>query len=142
MRRIRCVPGIAALIALTFASAPLHAQALEAQAVEAQAPAALALAPASGASASAHAAAAPAIGPTFGAARLGIATDDAGALASGEHPAVNREASHIGRREGRALAIVGGAAVLAGVLIGDTGGTVIAIGGAAVGLYGLYEWQR
>ena len=48
----------------------------------------------------------------------------------------------MGRREGRVLAIVGGAAVIAGVLIGDTGGTVIAISGAAIGLYGLYIWQR
>ena len=48
----------------------------------------------------------------------------------------------MGRREGRVFALVGGAAVIAGVLIGDDVGTVMAIGGAGLGLYGLYIWQR
>lgn len=47
-----------------------------------------------------------------------------------------------GRREGRTLAIVGGAALLAGALIGETPGTLMMVGGAGVGLYGLYRWQR
>jgi len=84
-------------------------------------------------------AAAPAasLAPTLSAVRFGItdATDQPTAL----NPAAARA---MGRREGRVLAIVGGAAVIAGVLIGDTGGTVIAISGAAIGLYGLYIWQR
>jgi hypothetical protein len=74
--------------------------------------------------------------PSMGAVRFGI-TD-----ATDEPTAVNASAARMGRREGRVLAIVGGAAVIAGVLIGDTGGTVIAISGAAIGLYGLYIWQR
>lgn len=37
-----------------------------------------------------------------------------------------------------ALMIVGGAAFLAGAVIGGDAGTVIMIGGAAIGLYGLY----
>jgi hypothetical protein len=37
-----------------------------------------------------------------------------------------------------ALMIVGGAAFLAGAVIGGDAGTIIMIGGAAVGLYGLY----
>lgn len=41
-----------------------------------------------------------------------------------------------------ALMIVGGAAFLAGAVIGGDAGTIIMIGGAAVGLYGLYIWQR
>jgi hypothetical protein len=36
------------------------------------------------------------------------------------------------------LMIFGGAALLTGVLIGNDAGTVIAVGGAVVGLYGLY----
>ncbi len=32
--------------------------------------------------------------------------------------------------------------MIAGVLIGGDAGTVIAIGGAGMGLYGLYIWQR
>jgi hypothetical protein len=55
---------------------------------------------------------------------------------------VNASAARMGRREGRALALVGGAAVIAGILIGDDAGTIIAIGGAGIGLYGLYVWQR
>ncbi|MGQ0538655.1 MAG: hypothetical protein ACT4R6_06890 [Gemmatimonadaceae bacterium] len=46
------------------------------------------------------------------------------------------------QRDGRVLMIVGGAAFLAGLLIGDDVGTAIAVGGAAVGLYGLYLWAQ
>ena len=74
--------------------------------------------------------------PTLAGTRLGFSTDNQAPLA------VNASASRMGRREGRAFALVGGAAVIAGVLIGDDAGTVIAIGGAAIGLYGLYIWQR
>jgi hypothetical protein len=77
------------------------------------------------------------LAPTMSAVRFGI-TD-----VSDQPTAVNATAARaMGRREGRVLAIVGGAAVITGILIGDTGGTVIAIGGAAIGLYGLYIWQR
>ena len=47
-------------------------------------------------------------------------------------------ASRSGR--GQALAIVGGAAFLGGLLIGDDAGTAIAIGGLAMGIYGLWLW--
>jgi hypothetical protein len=76
------------------------------------------------------------LGPTLAAARVGFSDDY-------EQPTeVNAAASKMGKREGRALALVGGAAVIAGLLIGDDAGTVIAIGGAGLGLYGLYVWQR
>lgn len=42
----------------------------------------------------------------------------------------------------KALMIVGGAAFLAGALIGDTAGTAIMIGGAGIGLYGLYLYLQ
>ncbi len=45
-------------------------------------------------------------------------------------------------RRGVPLMIVGGAAFLAGLIIGDDVGTAIAVGGAAVGLYGLYIWAQ
>lgn len=41
---------------------------------------------------------------------------------------------------GQALAIVGGAAFLGGIIIGDSAGTVIAVGGLGVGVYGLWLW--
>ena len=75
-------------------------------------------------------------GPTLAAERLGYSNDF-------EQPTtVNAAAKRMAKREGRALALVGGAAVIAGLLIGDDAGTVIAIGGAGLGLYGLYVWQR
>ena len=40
------------------------------------------------------------------------------------------------------LMIVGGAAFLAGAIIGDDAGTVMMVGGAGVGLYGLYLYLR
>lgn len=41
-----------------------------------------------------------------------------------------------------ALMIVGGAALVAGLLIGDDAGALLAVGGAVVGLYGLYQYVR
>ncbi len=44
--------------------------------------------------------------------------------------------------EGVALMAVGGAGLVAGLLIGNGAGTAVAIGGLAVGLVGLYEYIR
>ena len=41
-----------------------------------------------------------------------------------------------------ALMIVGGAALVTGLIIGGDVGTLFAVGGAAVGLYGLYQYLR
>jgi hypothetical protein len=41
-----------------------------------------------------------------------------------------------------ALMVVGGAALLTGLIIGGGAGTAIAVGGAVVGLYGLYEFLQ
>jgi len=41
-----------------------------------------------------------------------------------------------------ALVLVGAAGVVVGALVGDTEGTVIAVGGAVIGLYGLYRMLR
>jgi hypothetical protein len=38
--------------------------------------------------------------------------------------------------------IVGGAAFVGGLLIGGTGGTVLAVGGVAVGAYGVYLYTQ
>ena len=43
---------------------------------------------------------------------------------------------------GQTLMIVGGAAFVAGALIGDDAGAVVMIGGAVVGLYGLYLYLQ
>jgi len=47
-------------------------------------------------------------------------------------------ASGGGLDNGEKLMIIGGAALIAGAIIGNTAGTIIMIGGAGVGLYGLY----
>jgi hypothetical protein len=80
--------------------------------------------------------ASPSFGPTLASAHVSLAAEDAAPLE------MNAAARRMGRREGRVFALVGGAAVIAGVLIGGDAGTVIAIGGAGLGLYGLYVWQR
>lgn len=41
-----------------------------------------------------------------------------------------------------AMMIAGGAAVIVGLVIGDDVGTLIAVGGAVVGLYGLYMYLK
>lgn len=43
-------------------------------------------------------------------------------------------------RTNTALMIVGAAAVVLGAAIGDEAGTVLIIGGAGIGLFGLYRW--
>lgn len=44
--------------------------------------------------------------------------------------------------QGAALMVVGGAALIGGLLIGGSGGDAVAIGGLAVGLIGLYQFVR
>lgn len=41
-------------------------------------------------------------------------------------------------RRGKTLMIVGGAMFIAGAIIGDDAGTIVMLGGAGIGLYGLY----
>lgn len=45
-------------------------------------------------------------------------------------------------RRSESLMIVGGAIFLAGAIIGDDAGTIIMIGGAAIGIYGLYLYLQ
>lgn len=64
-------------------------------------------------------------------------------LASAErttHPAVVQQRRGMGR--GQVLMIVGGAAFLAGAIIGDDAGTIMMIGGAGIGLWGLYLYLQ
>lgn len=137
------------LVGLTLACAPLAAASAQlgsstvAFAAGAPAPTLPAPAPAPATDpATAPAAAAPA-GPV-------AATTVAGAtrarltLDSRQQAATARLAAEPGPRLGRspALMIVGGAALVAGLLIGDGAGDAIAIGGAVVGLVGLYQYLR
>lgn len=55
--------------------------------------------------------------------------------ARGAPPVIQRRSSN---RNSVALMIVGGAALVVGAVIGNDAGTLVMLGGAAVGLYGLY----
>ena len=50
--------------------------------------------------------------------------------------------TRLGLGQARALMIVGFAAVVIGLLMDNDPGTLIAVGGAVVGLYGLYHYLR
>jgi len=50
--------------------------------------------------------------------------------------------THANMGQAKALMIVGAAAFVAGAIIGDTPGTIIMVGGAAVGLVGLYQYLQ
>lgn len=79
----------------------------------------------------------PSAGPTVASATLGYSNV---ADASTEMT-WNSQASS-SKSTGRVLAIVGGAAVIGGLLIGDDAGTAIAVGGLVMGLIGLYMWLK
>ena len=46
------------------------------------------------------------------------------------------------RAPGATLMIIGGAAIVAGILVGDSGGTVLILGGIGLGAYGFYLYNR
>ena len=79
-----------------------------------------------------------AAGPTLANATVGVRRADAASTASAA-PAAPRSG---GRSNGQALMIVGGAAVLTGIVIGNGAGYAISIAGAVIGLYGLYEYLQ
>lgn len=70
----------------------------------------------------------------------------ASAIAARAEQRENREAAvamiQSRDRRGTTLMMVGGAAFLAGLLIGDDAGAAVAVGGALVGLYGLYIYMQ
>jgi hypothetical protein len=74
--------------------------------------------------------------PMVAATRLGFSAEDHAPLT------VNASAARMEPREGKAAAIVGAAVVVIGLVVGGDSGTLIAIGGAGLGLFGLYIWQR
>ena len=49
---------------------------------------------------------------------------------------------HVGAGKNAALMIVGAAGIVTGAVVGGGAGTAIALGGAAVGLYGLYRFMK
>lgn len=85
---------------------------------------------------------APQVGPTVAAAAVAVrATSPEVSARSGVAEALQQE-ERLGHGRNVALMIVGGAAVVAGLLIGDDAGALLAVGGAVVGLYGLFQYVR
>ena len=78
-----------------------------------------------------------AAGPTLTNAAIGARHVDA-TVAAKAAPAAPRG----GRSNGQALMIVGGAAILTGIVVGNNAGYAISIAGAVIGLYGLYEYLQ
>ncbi len=76
------------------------------------------------------------LAPTLAATHFGFSADDQAPLT------VNASAARMGAREGRAALIVGGVVVGLGLVVGGDTGTIIAVGGAGLALFGLYIWQR
>lgn len=76
---------------------------------------------------------APSSGPTMHAARL---SPRLASTTSKDANAMRRPS----RGSGVGLMILGGAALVTGLIIGGSAGTVIAVGGAIIGLYGLYVY--
>jgi hypothetical protein len=77
-------------------------------------------------------------GPSREAATAGIRAVPESATTLSAAPA--RQQGSFGRSE--TLMIVGGAAFVAGLIIGDDAGTVVMVTGAAIGLYGLYLYLQ
>ena len=76
-----------------------------------------------------------------GASRLGLR---AGVHSPVEAPSMRPliAPNRAGLGQSRAMMIVGGAAVIVGAVIGGTPGTLFMVGGAVVGLIGLYEYLQ
>ena len=81
---------------------------------------------------------APALGPQRDAAIAGVRVTDASRDQSSLAVAAPAVAKPGQRTRGTSLMILGTAAFVAGLLIGKDVGTGMAVGGALVGLYGLY----
>jgi hypothetical protein len=77
-------------------------------------------------------------GPTIQAAAVGLRVESAKVDASSKVTLAPLVRRHQGQDV--ALMAVGVGAMIAGALIGDTPGTIIIIGGAAMALFGLYHY--
>ena len=77
-------------------------------------------------------------GPTIQAAAVGFRTADTQVNASTKMTAAPVIRRHAGQDV--ALMAVGVGAMIVGAIVGDTAGTIIVIGGAAMALFGLYHY--
>lgn len=78
-----------------------------------------------------------AAGPRLDAVRLGVEPVEVNAEAAGSAAMLQQ-----GMGQSMALMVVGGAALVTGLVIGGDAGTILALGGAVIGLIGLYHYLR
>ena len=78
-------------------------------------------------------------GPTMNSLAVGAHRLDSSLPAASEQAAQRRGA---GLAQSEAMMIVGGAAILVGAIVGGDPGRIIMIGGAVVGLVGLYKYLQ
>ena len=93
-------------------------------------------------SAAAAAMAAEAAAPALAATSVGVRSRTLSVASAAEREAAAAQAARAGFTQSQVLMIVGGAAFLTGAIIGDDAGTIVMLGGAAVGLYGLYLYLQ
>jgi hypothetical protein len=63
-------------------------------------------------------------------------------VAAATHAPAAAMQARAGLQQSQVLMIVGGSALVVGILIGDDAGQILALGGAVVGLYGLYQYLK
>lgn len=80
----------------------------------------------------------PSAGPTNAASTVGIRAP----VAQRSNANAAAADAHVGAGQNIALMVVGGAALIIGAAIGDTAGILLAVGGAIVFLYGLYNFVQ
>ena len=78
-------------------------------------------------------------GPTRDGATVGVR---AGTVVESSAPLLTAALQRPRTGQSKALMIVGGAALVTGLIIGGDAGALLAVGGAVVGLYGLYQFVR
>jgi hypothetical protein len=83
---------------------------------------------------------APAPGPRVSAARVGISPLARRDVTVTPAPILQSQESR--RRSGQMLTIIGGAIFVAGLIIDDDVGTIVALGGLGLGIYGLLQWLQ
>ena len=79
------------------------------------------------------------MGPTMQSLRVGLQPQ---APVAGETAVAAAQRRNAGMGQAQAMMIVGGAAILVGAIVGDSPGQIIMIGGAVVGLVGLYKYLQ
>jgi hypothetical protein len=147
VRRALRLAGVAATVVTILSAAPAQAQSPSPVAV--LPPPGLswaAIAPDSGGESSAGAAAVaalhPAAGPALDAASVAVRGRTLTPISADSAAALVQARAGQGFGQSEILMIVGGATFLVGAVIGDDAGTIIMIGGAAIGLYGLYRFLQ